>query len=381
MLPETRATKTAFGFVPDACQSRVVHDGSKGVTIRQWAAAVVCVVSGCDDASSPVGAGSDVVTATELGSDAGTSEDLLDTDDSVASETRADDVAEVRDVVLGDPDVLVGSFQVRLVAPAGDTPGSTSVLGKVFDGPTPDPVSYVDAALATDDVDCALLLPVVPFCATACVGGAVCVADDVCQDYPETMNVGRVTVTGLGTTFTMDAIAGTYQPLGPSLPYPAFAAGDPIAIQTSGGDYAPFAITSVGVAPLALTSPDLIVAREQALTLTWDAGSAATRIRVKLDVSHHGGSNGKIQCDTADDGSLTISAALVTALVDLGIAGHPTIVVAREATGMTVTEPGRVELVVGSELEVAVTIPGLESCFGNEDCSDDKTCQPDLTCK
>jgi hypothetical protein len=40
---------------------------------------------------------------------------------------------------------------------------------------------------------------------------------------------------------------------------------------------------------------------------------------------------------------------------------------------------GSVELVVSSELETEVTIPGLRSCTSDADCMGG-TCRPDLTC-
>jgi len=102
---------------------------------------------------------------------------------------------------------------------------------------------------------------------------------------------------------------------------------------------------------------------------------------VKLDISHHGGSKGMIECDTDDDGALDIPSELVTSLLDLGAAGYPTIIVTRHSDGSTRIAPGFVHLSAASSVEKAVGVPGLSSCNEDTDCLMGKTCQSDLSCK
>jgi hypothetical protein len=84
------------------------------------------------------------------------------------------------DAETGDPGVLAGTFQVRLVAPVPamngmpETPGSTVVLGKVYDGPSPSQIVW---EAGTKAGDCQLFTPRVPFCTTPCGGSAACVED------------------------------------------------------------------------------------------------------------------------------------------------------------------------------------------------------------
>ena len=49
--------------------------------------------------------------------------------------------------------------------------------------------------------------------------------------------------------------------------------------------------------------------------------------------------------------------------------------------GQAVIAPGRVDLVVQSAVEQAVTVPGVTSCNSSADCKSGMTCQSDLTCK
>lgn len=288
--------------------------------------------------------------------------------------------------------VLVGTFRVDLVAPAPatadspETPGKTTVLGKIYDGPYPAQIIWEEG---TKVGDCQLLTPRVPFCNTPCGGSAVCVEDDTCQDYPLSGSAGTVTVKGLktedgGAEFTMAPIANNYQaPATAKLSYPAFAEGDPLSMTASGDRFAAFKLSGRGIAPLEVTSKSFALAPDQALTLTWKPAAEPTRskLHVKLDISHHGGSKGMISCDAPDTGSLELAAPLITELLNLGVAGFPTVVLTRESVGSATIAEGRIDLVLASALEFAVTVPGVTSCTDDVDCSDGKTCQADLTCQ
>jgi hypothetical protein len=284
---------------------------------------------------------------------------------------------------VGDSSQLVGSFQVTL-RPASDLgEARTNILGKVYDGPTP-----AATILEKPQVDgaCTLTTPRIPFCNVACGGSSVCVEDDTCLAYPTAHGVGTVTVTGVKTTdgqsaFTMTPLANNYQPTA-SLAYPPFAEGDAVTIAAAGDFFPAFSLTSKGIAPLALTSTELALKSGQPLALAWTQGATGTSsVHVKLDISHHGGSKGQIECDTDDSGSLSISATLITQLLALGVAGYPTVIVTRQAVGSTTISAGRVELVVSSVVEQAVTVDGLTSCTDADDCPTGQTCQTDLTCK
>ncbi|MCC6551463.1 MAG: hypothetical protein IT372_00390 [Polyangiaceae bacterium] len=269
-------------------------------------------------------------------------------------------------------------------APA--TPAHTSVLGKVFDGPTPSQIVWEKAA---EEGACVLLTPRVPFCNTPCGGSAACVEDDTCQDYPLAHSAGKVTVTGVHTAsgedgFSMEPVANNYQtPAGVTLAYPGFAEGEDIAFEAAGDHFSAFSLTAKGVSPLELLTDPIPVAADQPVQLAWTPPGQAgiSRIHVKLDISHHGGTKGMIQCDADDAGSLEIPAALVTQLTNLGVAGFPSIIIARRAVGSTTISPGRVDLVIASDVERQVEIAGLESCTTDADCAAPETCQDDLTCK
>jgi hypothetical protein len=294
----------------------------------------------------------------------------------------------------GNADALVGTFRVNLIAPVAATamtaatPGHTAILGSVSDGVAP--AGTMLEVMASEGA-CRLLRPRVPFCNTPCGGSAVCVANDTCQPYPKTQNVGAtVVVKGIRTTagateFSMTAVGNNYQPPGDlALPYPPFDEGANLSITTSGGVYAPFTISAKGIAPLELLTGAVTVDRNQPpVTLMWKPPvmPSLAKIHLKLDISHHGGSKGEIDCDSDDTGSLVLPASLVTDLVGLGVSGFPSFVITRSSVGSTVITPGRVDLTVSSDVERLVTVPGFKDCTSDSECPTGQTCQPDLVCK
>jgi hypothetical protein len=295
------------------------------------------------------------------------------------------------DSATGDPNILVGTFQVRLVAPVPamdnmpETPGYTSVVGKIYDGPSPSQIIWEEV---TKEGDCKLSTPRVPFCSTPCGGSAACVEDDKCQDYPLAHSAGTVTITGLltetgPTEVAMNPVVNTYQPTGLKLLYPPFKEGDAVTVSASGDYYRAFSIAGKGIAPLELLNDTITLEPDKPVNLTWKAPGQAdiAAVRVKLDISHHGGTKGMIECAAKDTGALEISGALIKQLMDLGVAGFPSVILTRESVASTTIAEGRVDLAIASGLERFVVIPGLTSCTDTANCPDGQTCQSDLTCK
>lgn len=311
--------------------------------------------------------------ASEQGKDAG----------SLGEQSSAADSA----VAVGDPTLKVGDFAVRLVEPMSATAaeGFTSITGKVYEGPVPAEVAW-ESAMSEDG--CELLKPVVPFCDPPCVG-EVCVADGQCLPNPSAIGVGDVSVRGLKastgeTEFSLVQVASAYSaPAAVDLPYPAFAEGDEIVVSGDGAGQGAFEAKANGIAPLVLTSEELTLDGAAPLPLTWDPPKVAgiSKIRLKLDISHHGGTKGKVECEVDDDGAFELPGAMLKSLTDLGVAGYPTIVVTRLSVGSVAISAGRVDLTVYSDVERSVAIPGLVSCTDDSQCSGGATCQPDLTCK
>ncbi|MGC4095180.1 MAG: hypothetical protein QM756_46125 [Polyangiaceae bacterium] len=266
-----------------------------------------------------------------------------------------------------------GTFTVQLTEAAADgsSPARTNVLGIIFDGPSP---PTIQLKLDSKNGDCELLVPFSPFCNPACTNAAICTADNTCTPQPKALDVGTVKLTGLGAELTLTPIASNYQ--SPTLPLPSCAEGSPVAVSADS-----FSMESKCISPLVLTTAVPVpVASGKAIPLAWTppGAGAASRIRVHLDIAHHGGKKGEINCDVADTGSFSIPEPLVTKLVSLGLAGFPTIGLERYTSGSAASN-ANIKLRVSSAIEREVDT-GITSCNSDEECNG-KTCASDKTCK
>jgi len=274
---------------------------------------------------------------------------------------------------------VTGKFTVAM-----SETGNTSIIGTIQTGPSP-------ANIVWEEIDqsgsCRLYKPRVPFCDPRCETGFTCVEDGQCMASPQRIGVGKVTVTGIKTntgtsTFSMDMIVNSYQAVGIQLAFPPFAEGEAVTFSAAGADsIAAFAVTAKGIAPLAILNGEITMADGQPITLQWTPSAQAGNsvISVYVDISHHGGTKGKILCEGPDNGNLVIAASLLDKLKALGVSGFPKVEITRKSE--TLNADAGVELSLESMVNKELTIPGLISCGGDEDCPDGQTCQNDLKCK
>jgi hypothetical protein len=289
---------------------------------------------------------------------------------------------------IDGPDTLIGAFRADLVAPVEQSgsaavEGFTSLFGRVQDGPSLSVVVWEEVAF---EGGCTLLVPRTPFCPEPCGADAACVEDDTCAPYAKAQSVGEVVVKGLSTesAVSLQNVGGTYQVVGQTLPYPAFAEGASVQVIASGSDFAgPFSLTAWGIAPFVLHQSQAPITEGAGVALTWEPPNdqSRSRVLVEIDVSHHGGAKGLVQCDVDDDGAFTVPAAIADGLVALGTAGFPTLLVGRHSQGEAQLEQGRVRLSLVSETEIPVDIEGLQSCVDDSDCPLGALCGVNLACQ
>ncbi len=292
--------------------------------------------------------------------------------------TPSDDGGGAGQTPIGDQKAH-GTFQLSVVAPSAETSGFTSMLGRPYEGPYPQAIIWEEQTKAGV---CRLLAPRVPFCDPPCAAGAqVCVEDDVCQPYPKLLAVGNVEVAGMAKPFAMKPVLGTYQIVGVKLPYPAFAEGDALTFTASGDvSAAAFTMHGKGIAPLVVSKGEHVLDGSP-VKLGWEAAKdpSLTTISAVFDVSYHGGTKGKVQCEAPDTGSLTVPGDMLKALIELGTSGFPKVEITRVAKGTT-DPPFPVQLVVQAKITKFLSIPGVISCMGPSDCPEKMTCGHDFKC-
>jgi hypothetical protein len=183
-------------------------------------------------------------------------------------------------------------------------------------------------------------------------------------------------VAGLGETLNLQAATSLSIYQSPSLPYPPCAAGS--SVTASARD---FELVAPCIEPLELMGPDPIPVRSgSSVSIAWtpptqDVGSF---VRIGLDLAHHGGKKGEIECEVPDTGQFEIPEALVSELVSLGLAGYPTINVTRLSRGAKSAQP-ELALMISSSVERAID-SGVQSCLESSGCSEPEVCRPDKTC-
>lgn len=247
--------------------------------------------------------------------------------------------------------------------------------GTIYNGSVPEAFPL---AVALEEPGCQLLKPKLPFCSGGCGGDAACVEDETCVAYPKAQDVGVLALAGLGVApVSMDPFPPSFAYQSPALPHPPCAEGELVRLGAE-----TFTASTTCVAPLIVSNTEFPVKRGQALALEWEppADAEQTRLLIKLDVSHHGGKKGEIDCDVPDNGAFEISASLVTALVDLGLAGYPTIVLTRVSSALSVEQPA-VKFAISSGIEREVDT-GVTSCTDSEQCPAEQQCNMDkLACE
>ncbi len=270
------------------------------------------------------------------------------------------------------------------------TPAHVTLTGQIESGP-PVPTLIWEPTLS--EGGCTLLEPYAPFCEVDC-GSAVCVADDVCRETPDRMDVGTVILTGVdledgGSEVELVTVLGKYQlPGAAQVSFPPAAEGTTLTLTADGVatnanlELAPaFTVETTGILPLDITSGDTVqMERDRATTITWTPPSdpSESRIFVEVDISHHGGQKGQIDCEAEDSGSLTIPARLVTGLINLGVAGFPDVKVARRAVGRTQTDEIQAAFRISSSVTLPVELPGFVSCNEDLPCPDGLSCNSDV---
>jgi hypothetical protein len=276
---------------------------------------------------------------------------------------------DVSDLALSQcpEETRFGGFEVELAD------GFTGVQGRVFDGVTP------SAGLETlaNEGACRHLRTPRPFCDPSCAPGDACTAEG-CLPSPESRAVGTVTVRGLAAAVEMAPVPPGFFYTNPDpLPHPGFAAGDAIELTAEG-----FTLRGLGTPAIAGTANTLTVEPGADLVVVWEASELgdAIGVTVTLNVNQHGVTGSRIACEVDDSGDLTIPAALVTALVDDGLSGFPSLVLRRRSADSTLLDGGCVDLQVLAQKTIDVEIEGLTSCNEDGDCPDGETCRGDLTC-
>jgi hypothetical protein len=142
-------------------------------------------------------------------------------------------------------------------------------------------------------------------------------------------------------------------------------------------------MTARAIGPLQAVGSEILVVPGRPLSLGWTAplilGNSS--IEVVLELTELCGTRARILCNAEDLDSLTIPAALVSRLIEFGVAGYPTLSITRKAMGSAEIPQGRVQLLLVSGVELPVVVAGFTSCRSDEDCTGGQTCSVTHLCQ
>ncbi len=160
-----------------------------------------------------------------------------------------------------------------------------------------------------------------------CTG--LCDAEGECVPFPISLSAGTLTVGGVeGGDIEIEPTEYGYF-LQSSPPADLFGADSDVTLAAAGGDdVAAFSLSAGGVDPVSI---DLVEGGEEGradtlrledggdLTLTWDPARPGTRVRLEINSNNRGHGlpvDSMIECESDDDGSLTVPRAMIEAFPD-----------------------------------------------------------------
>ncbi len=248
--------------------------------------------------------------------------------------------------------------------------------GSVADGVIPITVLYEGT---TVDV-CTLWEKPNPFCDPPCDNGDVCDLDDTCIAYPESQDLGTVSMTGLDVEVAMDPVSPGYSYFHTSLPHPAFQPESLITLFTGSGAYEPVKLHGFGVADLVPIDELWLVEEGVDLAVSWEPGAEGSRSEVEfsLNIDQHGVTPNTVVCVFEDDGAGTVPAAVIDELIGAGVTGFPNGTLSRRTADKVAVGSGCMDFEISSPRGVDVRVDGYVPCFSDRDCPKGQTCNLDI---
>ena len=165
-----------------------------------------------------------------------------------------------------------------------------------------------------------------PFCDPPCVPPDVCGFGGECRPYPGALDIGTVSVAGTTPPIEVDLHAGLYYASTTHAP-DLYQPGDALTLSATGGSgVEPFEISALGVPSLVPAQTLVTLVRHGDVELSWqpEPVPAGARVRVWMYIHHHALYQAYLQCEVDDsDGTLTIPASIVDALLDASWGGEP----------------------------------------------------------
>jgi len=249
----------------------------------------------------------------------------------------------------------------------------SNVAGAVLEGVVPSSILEFVAS----EGDCALYRQLNPYCHPACDAGYTCNFKNECVPYPQSQDLGTVSLDGLTQPLDMEPVTPGYTYYDTDLKHPIFTSGGLVTLDMPAGTYGPATLYGVGVEPMAELAELWTIEDGVDTTVTWAPPTAEvvrSDVYLTVNIDQHGVSPASLYCVFEDDGDGTIPGSLVSTMVASGVTGFPTGLASRRTADSVSLSAGCMDLTVASPRTVAVDVANYTPCVVNEDCPPGQEC-------
>lgn len=291
------------------------------------------------------------------GTDPGGGVDTTLPDATDSGDDDADDVLETVETDAGDWSVnygmacphfeKIGEFRILL----DDGTGNPWIQGQVANAP----IATKDFQEGDKEGDCVVVRPKPFFCDPECPGDKFCNKDLECVPEPDRVDVGTVSFTGLNEPVAIqpDGQFGYSKWDFQGDPYDA---GAQIELIAQGKDLEGFTLQGAGVARLEIPYDEMSMAVGQPMSFTWTPTDGPGVVFIEIDMTQHATDPVNLYCEVEDTGSLTVSANLMSQVVNSWQYGIPVANHFRRTIDSVDTSLGCVEFEVFHDKRVPIEI-------------------------
>jgi len=166
----------------------------------------------------------------------------------------------------------------------------------------------------SEEGECALVDSMVAaYCPDGCADDEYCAPNDQCETWWTQLDPGELSLSAPSLELDYHRVSGLLSPDG-SVGDDAMGADELVTLTATGAELPAFETTALAPYPMVSTLDcALEPAAGQQLEITWVPAAAPSTITLEFIAVYHAGNGPMIRCDSPDDGSIVVPAAIIDA--------------------------------------------------------------------